>query len=117
MFAWLIRILFNADAFQQHAPALGAWWDKVKVPLRAGFAGLTLAVATGQINLGAFGYWAAPVALALSFFVQGGDKVADIAALPDDKKAELADALRPHLNLPPKPVVPPKPLTPSVPPK
>ena len=65
------------------------------VVIRAILGALALAVTSGQIDLGAAGWWSGPVLLAASFLVRGGDKAVPLtdqfaALTPEQRTAILA---------------------------
>jgi len=68
---------------------------RFSVVIRAVLGALALAVTSGQIDLGAAGWWSGPVLLAASFLVRGGDKNVPLpdqfaALTPEQRTAILA---------------------------
>jgi len=67
---------------------------RFSVVIRAVLGALALAVTSGQIDLGAAGWWSGPVLLAASFLVRGGDKNVPLpdqfaALTPEERTAIL----------------------------
>ena len=88
MLTWIKQFFMDESMF------LGTM-SRFSVVLRALLGALALAVTSGQIDLGAAGWWSGPVLLAASFLVRGGDKNVPLpdqfaALTPEQRTAILA---------------------------
>lgn len=85
-------------AFFTDESAFLATMTRFSTLIRAVLAALALAVTSGQIDLGAIGWWSGPVLLAASLLVRGGDKniplLNQVQALTPDERA----AVKTHLG-------------------
>ena len=67
MLTWIKQFFMDESMF------LGTM-SRFSVVLRALLGALALAVTSGQIDLGAAGWWSGPILLMASFLIRGGDK-------------------------------------------
>ena len=109
MFGWIWALLVDKSAFAQAVSSLnmGTTWERIKPTLKAALLTFGASVATGQVDLGKFGYWIAPAVIGVSAFMQKNpDLLKTITGLSDSQRQQLsvhlATLMPPTTQEPPK---------------